>query len=64
MISSAADQGQAGGETSKPKEFHSLAPPGSNASGGEKDREGDSSVENRDNQSSSEVIGKCLSSTY
>ena len=64
MISSAADQGQAGGETSKPKEFHSLAPPGSNTSGGEKDREGDSSVENGNNQSSSEVIGKCLSSTY
>ena len=48
LISSAADQCQPDDESSRPKEFHILAPPGSNAGGGKDDCEGDSPVEEKD----------------
>ena len=60
LISSTADQCQPDDESLRPKEFHILAPPGSNAGGGKDDCEKDSPVEYGDNQSSSELIGKCL----
>ena len=74
LISSAADQYQPDDESSRPKEFHILAPHGSNAGGEKDDCEGDSPVEEKDspvkekdspveyedNQSNNEVIGECL----
>ena len=48
LISSAADQYQPDDESSRPKEFHILAPHGSNAGGEKDDCEGDSPVEEKD----------------